>query len=92
MNRKQRKAMNDIKKQYKEIRNNRRGMSPLTTLTMIFVVLKCTNNIDWSWVYVLSPLWMPFGLVIILALLVSPVLVCLSLNKAAYKLYKKWSN
>ncbi len=89
MNRKQRNAMNDIKKQYKEIRNNRRGMSPLTTLTMIFVVLKCTDNIDWSWLYVFSPLWVPFFLVLLLAFLVSPVIVCLSLSKAGYKLYKK---
>jgi len=26
-------------------------------LTLIFIVLKLTGLIDWSWVWVLSPLW-----------------------------------
>lgn len=43
-------------------------------LTIVFIVLKLTNYIDWSWWWVLSPLWIPFGLVIfiILLLLVIP--------------------
>jgi hypothetical protein len=24
---------------------------------IVFLVLKLTNNIDWSWIWVLSPLW-----------------------------------
>ena len=37
-------------------------------LTLIFVVLKLTNVIQWSWVWVLSPLWISFfaGVFIIL--------------------------
>jgi len=31
-------------------------------LTLIFVVLKVTENIAWSWVWVFSPLWIYFGL------------------------------
>lgn len=27
------------------------------TLTIIFIVLKLVGAIDWSWVWVLSPLW-----------------------------------
>lgn len=27
------------------------------TLTIIFIVLKLVGTIDWSWVWVLSPLW-----------------------------------
>ena len=88
MNRKQRKAMNDIKKQYKEIRNNRRGMSPLTTLTMIFVVLKMTNNIDWSWVYVLSPIWFPFGLILMIAFLVLPIVFAYKFIEYIFKMLK----
>lgn len=44
-------------------------------LTIVFIVLKLTNYIDWSWWWVLSPLWIPFGLVIfiILLLLVIPI-------------------
>ena len=34
---------------------NREGMSFLGTLTLIFVVLRLCNLIDWSWLWVLSP-------------------------------------
>ena len=45
---------------------NRDGMSFLGTLTLIFVVLRLCNLIDWSWLWVLAPLWMSFALGIIL--------------------------
>lgn len=32
-------------------------------LFIVFLVLKLTDNIDWSWVWVTSPLWIPIGLV-----------------------------
>lgn len=42
------------------------GMGVLSILTLIFIVLKLTNNIDWSWLWVLSPLWISTLLFIIL--------------------------
>ena len=42
-----------------------------TVLTIVFVVLKLTHNIDWSWWWVLSPLWISAGiglLIIVVAL------------------------
>ncbi len=33
------------------------GYGITTILTIIFIVLKLTNNIDWPWVYVFSPIW-----------------------------------
>lgn len=30
------------------------------TLTTLFVGLKLTHQIDWSWIMVFSPLWIPF--------------------------------
>lgn len=37
---------------------------------IIFLILKLTNNIDWSWWWVTSPLWIPvalgFSLIVIL--------------------------
>lgn len=33
----------------------------LTVLTLIFVTLKLTGYIAWSWWWVLSPLWLPFA-------------------------------
>jgi len=41
-------------------------------LTIVFIVLKLTDVIDWSWWWVLSPLWIGFIvglLIIVLALL-----------------------
>ena len=35
-------------------------------LAIVFVVLKLTNNISWSWWWVLSPLWIPLGLIAVL--------------------------
>ena len=32
-------------------------------LTVMFIVLKLTNNIQWSWVWVLSPLWISLSLI-----------------------------
>jgi len=39
------------------------GVGCGTVLLIIFVVLKLTDLIDWSWWWVLSPLWIPLGLV-----------------------------
>jgi len=33
--------------------------SILTILFIVFLVLKLTGNIDWSWWWVTSPLWIP---------------------------------
>lgn len=34
-----------------------------TLLTVLFVGLKLTNYIDWSWWWVLAPLWIPVAIV-----------------------------
>lgn len=36
-----------------------------TTLFVIFLVLKLTGAIAWSWWWVTSPLWLPFVIVFI---------------------------
>jgi len=33
-------------------------------LTIVFIVLKLTKVIDWSWWWVLSPAWIPTALVV----------------------------
>ena len=33
------------------------GMGFVGVLTLIFIVLKLTGNINWSWLWVLSPIW-----------------------------------
>ena len=48
---------------------NYTSMNLPATLLAIFVTLKLTDNIDWSWWWVMSPLWIPiaFGVVCIAA-------------------------
>ena len=33
-------------------------------LTIMFVCLKLTGHIDWSWWWVLSPMWIPLALIV----------------------------
>ena len=32
----------------------------ISGLTLLFIYLKMTSYIDWSWLWVLSPLWISF--------------------------------
>ena len=36
--------------------------SILTIMFVVFVTLKLTGNIDWSWWWVTSPLWLPIAM------------------------------
>ena len=45
------------------------GVSTLGLLFVLFVGLKLTNVISWSWWWVTAPLWGPLALVIILILM-----------------------
>lgn len=42
-------------------------------LTLLFIYLKMTSQIDWSWLWVLSPLWIDF-LGCLLILCISPII------------------
>jgi len=37
--------------------NRSGGIGFVGVLTIVFIVLKLTNLIDWSWWWVLSPIW-----------------------------------
>ena len=39
------------------------GPGFLGILGLIFITLKLTDYIDWSWWWVLAPIWIPFALV-----------------------------
>lgn len=49
--------------------NIRFGGNLFTTLGLIFIVLKLLDIITWSWLWVLSPFWIPFVIGIILVIL-----------------------
>jgi hypothetical protein len=40
------------------------GTPFLGMLAVLFIGLKLTDHIDWSWWWVLSPIWIPFAVVI----------------------------
>ena len=40
---------------------NNSGLEASGVLTLIFVVLKLLKVIDWSWWWVLSPIWIDLG-------------------------------
>lgn len=44
------------------------GIGFLGVLTILFIALKLLGKISWSWVWVLSPIWIPvvIGLLIII--------------------------
>ena len=48
-----------------------RGTSPLTGMFLIFLVLKLTGTIDWSWWWVTAPLWIPIIIVCIVIIVVA---------------------
>jgi hypothetical protein len=41
------------------------GLGFGSILFFIFLVLKLTGSIDWSWWWVTSPLWIPFALILL---------------------------
>jgi len=52
------------------------GLGFFGLLTIVFIVLKLLGHIDWSWWWVLSPLWLPFvALLVIAAVCAALVLV-----------------
>lgn len=42
------------------------GVGFIGLLTISFIILKLTGVIDWSWFWVLSPLWIPFAAALLL--------------------------
>lgn len=48
--------------------DTRYGIDFTNVLTLIFIVLKLCKVITWSWWWVLSPIWISWGLVLILFL------------------------
>ena len=55
------------------------GLGLCGTVGVVFIVLKLVGVIDWSWWWVLAPIWIPTAIVIV-ALIVT-FFVCLIRNK-----------
>jgi len=57
--------------------NSSGGVGFVGLLTIVFIVLKLTHNIDWSWWWVLSPTWIAIGVVIV-ALIIALIVALIS--------------
>ena len=59
-------------------------------LTIVFIVLKLTEKIDWAWGWVLSPLWLGLALVLgVLAIIGIIFLVIALISKISADLSRK---
>lgn len=56
-----------------ENEKSKSGTGFLGFLGLLFIALKLTGQINWSWLWVLSPIWIPFVILIIIAVIVGAV-------------------
>ena len=59
------------------INNNSSGIGFAGLLTIVFIVLKLLGKIDWSWWWVLSPIWISILLVVAAVVIGATILVWL---------------
>ncbi len=60
---------------------NSGGIGFTGLLTIAFIVLKLTGYIDWSWWWVLSPIWISFLLVLLVIFIYFCFLVWVEMKK-----------
>ena len=56
------------------------SISLSTILFVVFLILKLTNVITWSWWWVTAPLWIPAGLSLSILLIVVIIALCVGVN------------
>jgi len=49
------------------------GLHFSDALTIVFITLKLCHVIEWSWVWVLSPEWISFCVLIVIAIIVEAI-------------------
>ena len=67
---------------------NYTSSSGVTLLTILFIGLKLANQIDWSWWWVLSPLWISLGLLLGIAIIVLLTILIIWAVGKAKELYR----
>lgn len=61
--------------------NNSGGIGFGGLLAIVFIALKLTGAITWSWLWVLSPIWIPLALFVVIATITLIVLAFLKAMK-----------
>lgn len=51
------------------MKNSTEGIGLGGILFVVFLVLKLTGNIDWSWWWVFAPFWIPIAVVFVMSLI-----------------------
>lgn len=76
-----------------QTRTSSKGMGFTGVLTIVFIILKLTGVISWSWIWVLSPLWLgtALGLTIFLIALMW-MLIGEAVSNAKYKMKRRKMN
>ena len=57
------------------------GIGFLGALTILFIALKLTHVIDWSWWWVLSPIWIPVAVVLGIIAIVAIIMLIVKVVK-----------
>lgn len=86
------KAINELKEQLQlfneRMKSNRYSinMSWGFLTSLIFMILKLTGVIDWSWWVVTMPLWLPYALVISFFLIIIVIYLVLIIIQSIYEI------
>lgn len=46
--------------------NNTNGVSTMVLITLVFFILKVLGYLQWSWLWILSPLWIPIVSIVLI--------------------------
>lgn len=50
--------------------NSKASFGFLDALLIVFIVLKLCGVINWSWWWVLSPIWLPLAIILVIAFVI----------------------
>lgn len=71
------------------INNNSGKLGFCSILTLVFVVAKILGYLDWSWLWVFSPLWLPLGSILAFILVLSLFIGAIELYERHEKAKRK---
>lgn len=54
---------------FKNNNSTKGGIGFVGLLTILFIALKLLGKISWSWIWVLSPLWIPVAIALIILII-----------------------